>query len=159
MGVNFALEFTYSVSNKVRSFSSTDKSIESIGAYLRNFSDDDLFQGTRVRSIEIKAVLSVKQWVVPENSSQRFQFHPRAGLLGPLTAMQVKAAFVTSISSRQWRSQVHTIFTINRMANYKNYSRSFKSGGGTVKWWVLDFDRPFGPKNWVYSRFYKTLET
>ena len=51
MGVNFALEFTYSVSNKVRSFSSTDKSIESIGAYLRNFSDDDLFQGTWVCSV------------------------------------------------------------------------------------------------------------
>jgi len=47
MGVNFALEFTYSVSNKVRSFSSTDKSIESIGAYLRNFSDDDLFQALK----------------------------------------------------------------------------------------------------------------
>lgn len=53
MGVNFALEFTYSVSNKVRSFSSTDKSIESIGAYLRNFSDDDLFQGTGIQHLVV----------------------------------------------------------------------------------------------------------
>ena len=49
MGVNFTMDFTYSVSNKLRGFKSSDSSsIEAIGNYLKFFTKDDLlFEGLK----------------------------------------------------------------------------------------------------------------
>jgi len=49
MGVNFTMDFTYSVSNKLRGFKSADSSsIEAIGNYLKFFTKDDLlFEGLK----------------------------------------------------------------------------------------------------------------
>ena len=48
MGVNFAIDFTYTVSNKEHAYKSVQTPLESIGAYLRHFPDDQsLIAGLR----------------------------------------------------------------------------------------------------------------
>ena len=113
MGVNFAIEFTYRVSNQRRQFSTNDHTVASIGAYLGHFGEDQLFEGlkdfallvalSRTSSLPIKNSLNSLLHAIRDNDLLAFaQFSHSEDWLNTRTILTASAPPPGASSSGQF---------------------------------------------------------